>query len=70
MLYNTRKANSDEIEILTEKNKQLEKSLEEEKRAAVLGRKSNEEERIKALEEKLAASEVEMDKLKGLKDLV
>lgn len=44
--------------------------MEQEKRAAVLGRNSTDEERIKVLEEKLNASEVETEKQKGLKDLL
>ena len=58
------------MEALTEKNKQLEKSLEEEKKAAVLGRQTAIDARYSALELKLAASEADAEKQKGAKMLL
>lgn len=62
------------METLTEKNKLLEKSLEEEKRAAVLGRQTANYARYTgsqnaALELRLNAAETEADKQKGARIL-
>lgn len=54
---------------MTEKNKQLEKSLEEEKRAAVLGRQTADDARYAALGLRLNAAEAEAEKQKGARIL-
>lgn len=55
---------------MSERNKQLEKCLEEEKKAAVLGMQTANDARYTALELKLNAAETESEKQKGTRMLL